>query len=83
MGAQPVFPGFSSRPFKKSSPNKNQASPVQNGKEDKKAGSSSPTNLLMVRVFITTLPQTHMKSRLFGNRQTHFTNLHIMIKALV
>lgn len=38
---------------------------------------------VLVRVFITTLPQTHMKSRLFGNRQTHFTNLHIMIKALV
>ena len=39
--------------------------------------------LLMVRVFITTLPQTRMKSRFFGNGQTHFTNLHIMIKALV
>lgn len=37
----------------------------------------------LVRVFITTLPQTRMKSRFFGNGQTHFTNLHIMIKALV
>ena len=37
----------------------------------------------LVRVFITTLPQTHMKSRLFGNRQTHFTNWKYPIKALV